>query len=122
MTTNNIKPGQTGGIEVEVTKDLTINRMGREGAEVLSTPSLLSLMEQSCIAVSDSSLATGHTTVGYAVDKMRHMAPTPLGATVEVKAVLTEIDGNRLTYSIEAYEGNKQIGTAIHKRAVISTK
>jgi len=122
MTTNNIKPGQTGGIEVEVTKDLTINRMGREGAEVLSTPSLLSLMEQSCIAASDSSLATGHTTVGYAVDKMRHMAPTPLGATVEVKAVLTEIDGNRLTYSIEAYEGNKQIGTAIHKRAVISTK
>lgn len=122
MNANNIKLGQTGEIEVEVTKDLTINRMGREGAEVLSTPSLLNLMEQSCIAASDSSLATGHTTVGYAVDKMRHMAPTPLGASVAVKAILTEIEGNRLTYSIEAYEGNKQIGTAIHKRAVIPTK
>jgi predicted thioesterase len=27
---------------------------------------------------------------------------------------------NRLTYSIEAYEDEKQIGVAIHKRAIIS--
>lgn len=121
MTTDKIKPGQTGEIEVVITKDLTINRVGREGADILSTPSLLSLMEQSCIEASDSSLPTGHTTVGYAVDKMRHLAPTPLGATVEVKAVLTEVDGNRLSYSIEAFEGDKQIGTALHKRAVIPT-
>ena len=121
MTTDNIKPGQTGKIEVLVTKDLTINRMGRGGAEVLSTPSLLSLMEQTCIETSDSFLAAGHTTVGYAVDKMRHMAPTPLGATVDIRATLTEVDGNRLSYSIEAFEGNKQIGTAVHKRAIIPT-
>ena len=121
MTTDKIRPGQTGEIEVEVTKDLTTNRMGREGADVLSTPSLLSLMEQSCIEATDSDLADGHTTVGYAVDKMRHMAPTPLGATVNVKAVLIEVDGNRLTYSIEAFEGDRQIGVATHKRAIIPT-
>ena len=121
MTANDIKPGQTGEIEARVTKELAINRMGREGADVLSTAALLSLMEQSCIEATDADLPEGHTTVGYAVDKMRHMAPTPLGATVTVKAVLTEVDGNRLTYSIEAFEGDKQIGAATHKRAIIPT-
>ena len=66
-------------------------------------------------------LPDGHTTVGYAVDGMRHMAPTPIGGRVRLTAVLTEVDRNRLTYSIEAYEGDKKIGVAIHKRAVVST-
>jgi predicted thioesterase len=39
---------------------------------------------------------------------------------VRVKSVLTEVDGNRLTYSLEAFEGDKIIGVAIHKRAVIA--
>jgi predicted thioesterase len=51
---------------------------------------------------------------------MRHLAPTPIGHTVRVKAVLTAVDGNRLTYSIEAFEGDEKIGVAVHKRAVVS--
>jgi predicted thioesterase len=113
-------PGQSAEIEAEVTRELTINRMGREGADVLSTPSLLGLMEQCSIKASDPYLSDGHTTVGYAVDGMRHMAPTPIGASVRVRSVLTGVERNRLTFSIEAFEGEKKIGVAVHKRAVIS--
>ena len=120
MSVDDIKPGQIAVTETTVTLDLTTNRMGRPGAEVLSTPSLLNLMEQCCIKASDSYLAPKHTTVGYAVDGMRHMAPTAIGQMVTVKAELTEVIHNRLTYSIEAYEDEKQIGVAIHKRAIIS--
>tara|TARA_B100001750_G_C15455361_1_gene571270 strand:- start:239 stop:616 length:378 start_codon:yes stop_codon:yes gene_type:complete len=119
MAVSDIKPGQIAVTETTVTLDLTTNRVGKPGAEVLSTPSLLALMEQCCIEASDSQLAPKHTTVGYAVDGMRHMAPTPIGQVVTVKAELTEVIRNRLTYSIEAYEGDKQIGVAIHKRAII---
>jgi len=122
MTMDKFKPGQSADLEVEVTKDLTTNRMGRPGADVLSTPSLLSLMENACIKASEPYLPAGYTTVGYAVDGMRHMAPTAIGQKVRVKPVLTEVDRNRLTYSIEAFEGDKRIGVAIHKRAVISTE
>ena len=59
--------------------------------------------------------------MGYAVDGLRHLAPTPIGGSVRVTSVLTEVDRNRLTYSIEAYDGDKKIGVATHKRAVIST-
>ena len=93
---------------------------GQRGADVLSTPSLLGLMEQCSIKASDPYLPDGHTTVGYAVDGMRHMAPTSIGARVRVRSVLTEVDRNRLTFSIEAFEGEKKIGMAVHKRAVLS--
>ena len=49
MSINDIKPGQIAVTETTITLDLTTNRMGRPGAEVLSTPSLLGLMEQCCV-------------------------------------------------------------------------
>jgi len=116
-----LQPGQSAELETIVTKELTTNRRGREGADVLSTPSLLSLMENASIKASEPYLPEGHTTVGYAVDRLRHIAPTSIDHKVRIKSVLTEVDRNRLTYEIEAFEGDKRIGTATHKRAVIST-
>ena len=120
MTTSRIEPGQSAEIEVEVTEDLTTNRTGRPGAEVLSPPSLLMLMEQCSIKASDPYLPEGYTTVGCAVDGLRHLAPTAIGGRVRVRSVLTEVENNRLTYSIEAFEGDKKIGVTVHKRAIIS--
>lgn len=121
MNMDKFETGQSAEQEVEVTKEMTTNRMGRPGADVLSTPALLELMENTCILASDPYLPEESTTVGFAVDGLRHLAPTSIGGKVTVKAELTEIDRNRLTYSLEANEGDKKIGVAIHKRAVIST-
>ncbi len=119
MTMENISPGQEAVLEVTVTADLTTNRMGKEGADVLSTPHMLGLMENASIQATDPHLPAGYTSVGYAVDGLRHIAPTNVGQTVRVRSVLTEVDRNRLTYEIEAFEGDKQIGKAVHKRAII---
>lgn len=121
MTMDKLLPGQSAELETIVTKGLTTNRMGRAGADVLSTPALLSLMENASIKASEPYLPEGHTTVGYAVDRLRHIAPTSIDQKVLIKSVLTEVDRNRLTYEIEAFEGDKKIASATHKRAVIST-
>ena len=106
----------------------TTNRMGKPGADVLSTPSLLGLMEGTCILQSVDYLPENHTSVGYAVDKLRHMAPSVLGEEVQITVTLTAVDGNRLTYDIKAEQssseetqgtGYKTVAVAIHKRAVI---
>ena len=78
-------------------------------------------MENASIKATDAHLPEGYTTVGYAVDGLRHIAPTSVGSRVRVRSVLTEVDRNRLTYEIEAHEGDKQIGRAVHKRAIIPT-
>ena len=119
MVTEKISPGQVGELEVEVTKEMTTNRTGKEGADVLSTPALLNLMELASIEASDHHLPEGYTTVGYAVDGLRHLAPTSIGQRVRIRSVLTEVDRNRLGYSVEAFEGDKNIGVATHKRAII---
>ena len=121
MTMEKFKAGQRAEMEVEVTKDLTTNRMGRDGADVLSTPALLGLMENVSIKATEPYLPEGHTTVGYAVDGLRHLAPTPIGEKVLVKTELTEVDRNRLTFQIEAFEGDKKVALATHKRAVVPT-
>lgn len=121
MGLEDIKPGLRYALEDTVEKEQTINRTGKPGDEVLSTPSLLALMEWSSIYSTDYLLPDGRTTVGYGVDQMRHLAPTPIGGQVTVTAVLTEVDGSRLTYSIEAHEGDVLIGKAIHKRAIVPT-
>ncbi len=121
MTMDKFKAGQSAEMEVEVTKDLTTNRMGREGADILSTPALLGLMENVSIKATEPYLPEGHTTVGYAVDGLRHLAPTPIGENVLVRTELTEVDRNRLTFQIEAFEGDKKVALATHKRAVVPT-
>ena len=119
MTMDKFQAGQRFEQEIEVAMEHTTNRMGKEGADVLSTPALLGLMEGACIRQSEPFMPPAHTTVGYAVDSLRHLAPTPVGNKVVVSVELTEIDRNRLTYAIEAHEGDKRIAVATHKRAVI---
>lgn len=111
--------GQRFEDEVEVLLEHSTNRMGVPGAEVLSTPALLGLMEGACIQQSEGLLPDGHTTVGYAVDGLRHVAPTSVGGRVRVGVELIEVDRNRLTYEIEVHEGDKRVAVAVHKRAVI---
>lgn len=117
-----VKSGQIGELNIEITKEMTVNRVGRPGGDVLSTPSLLMLMEQASIEATDKLLPLGHATVGFAVDGMRHLAPTAIGRQVRVKATVDEVDGNKFAYVIEAYEGDKKIGVAKHRRAAISTE
>ena len=121
MDLSRIQAGQTGIVNSKVTKRLSINRTGHEGADILSTPGLLELMELACIKTTDSKLPDGCTTVGYAVDSMKHVAPTSTGSIIRVTVELTDVDRNKLTYKIEAFEEAKLVGSAIHKRAVIMT-
>ena len=78
-------------------------------------------MENSCIKQSEPYMAEGFTTVGYAVDGLRHFAATPIGEKVIIKVELTEVDRerNRLKYTLDAFEGEKKVALATHGRAVI---
>ena len=119
MDLSRVQVGQTGIVDSKVTKRLSINRTGRDGAYILSTPGLLELMELACIKTTDNKLTDGYTTVGYAVDSLKHLAPTSTGSSISITVELTDVDRNKLTYKIEAFEEAELIGSATHNRAVI---
>ena len=45
MTMDKFKSGQSANVDFVITSEMSTNRTGKPGAEVLSTPSLLGLME-----------------------------------------------------------------------------
>ena len=48
------------------------------------------------------------------------MTPAPaVGMTVTAKCVLTEVDGRRLVFSVEAYDEAGLIGKGTHERFII---
>ena len=119
MALEDVKAGDSATVDYEITKEMTVNRTGKLGADVLSTPWLLNLMELTCIEATDGKLAPDMATVGYAVDGLRHLAPTSIGATVTVTALLAAVDSKKFTYDIKAEEGGQKIGVANHRRAAI---
>ncbi len=122
MNTSKLEVGQSGHTEVQVTTEMTTNRTGNTGDDVLSTPAMLGLMEGACIKQSDHLLDKDASTVGYAVDTLRHVARTDVGETVEISTSLIEIDREkgRLTFEIQVTHNGNTVGKAVHKRAIIS--
>lgn len=87
---------------------------------VLSTPHLIALMERASQTAIQPSLESNQSAVGVRVD-MQHLAATPVGMEVRVRAELVEIDGRRLRFHIEAWDEVERIGEADHQRFVIDT-
>ena len=75
-------------------------------------------MERAAVNALKPYLATGQQSVGTMVN-VRHLAATPVGATVTAKAELIAVDGRRLTFKVTAHDGTDLIGEGTHERALI---
>ena len=115
-TSDGLKAGIEGRVERVVEGDLITKHVGGKG--VFSTPAMIGLMEMTCHRSLVSVLPQGNTTVGYEVH-VRHYAPAAPGSTVVVTTKLTEVKGNKLYFEVECKQGEKLIGTGIHKRAIV---
>jgi len=86
--------------------------------DVLATPVLVGFCEECARGLIDPHLETGKKTVGTMV-ALDHLAATPLGMAVTIRATLVEIDGRRLQFEIEATDEVEPIGRCTHERFVI---
>jgi fluoroacetyl-CoA thioesterase len=110
--------GLTGEARVEVTPDVTAHHMGSGTVPVFATPQMVLVMERAAVAALTPRLAPGQQSVGTLVN-VRHLAATPLGATVTAHAELVAIDGRRLTFRVSAHDGTEVVGEGTHERALI---
>ena len=116
MEIEQLQPGLSAEITTVVDDSLVVQHMGGEG--VLSTPSMIGLMERAGIQAVQSVLPEGFTTVGFEVN-VKHFASTPKGKKVTVRAELLEIDGRKLRFKVEAHDEDKKVGDGTHRRAVV---
>jgi fluoroacetyl-CoA thioesterase len=115
-TIDGIRPGLEGRLQRVVEGDLITTHVGGQGT--FSTPAMIGLMEITSHRSLDGLLPEGHTTVGYEVH-VRHLAPAPPGSTIVVSSRLTEVKGNKLYFDVECRQGDKVLGSGIHKRAIV---
>jgi fluoroacetyl-CoA thioesterase len=63
-------------------------------------------------------LPEGWVTVGVVVN-VKHLAATPVGATVTTRAEVIEVSDHTITFSVEAHDGFEKIGEGTHVRAPV---
>ena len=112
-------PGLIGECEMVVKEEDLVSRLGNIDADVLSTPSLIQLLEAAAIQAIQEFLPSDQLTLGAQV-KMRHLSPTPLGMKVKAHALLKEVDKQRLSFIVDAYDEIDKVAEGEHERIVVS--
>ena len=119
-----LKVGASTEMEIVTTPEMGIIHLGPDAPRMYSTPSMISLMEQTAIRVLTSHLDAGEQSVGTKIS-VSHFKATPIGQKVRAKAILTEIvdigrPTKRYRFSVEAFNETDKIGEGSHERAVIN--
>jgi len=92
-----------------------------EGENVLSTPSMILEMEETCRLLLKEQFVRDPDwdSVGTVVD-VRHLAATPVGAEVYLKAKVVSVDGRRVMFEVEARDKLEKVGEGKHERFIIN--
>jgi fluoroacetyl-CoA thioesterase len=113
------RPGLSKTARIEINRDRTIDFMGEEG-RVYGTPYLVRDIEMTCRNLLLDHCDAGEDSVGTDVN-IKHLAPTLLGMTVEIKATVTAVDGRKVAFEVSASDGIDQICIGTHGRFVVDT-
>jgi predicted thioesterase len=113
-----IEPGLTNETTRLVERRHLANVWGSGLAEVLATPALVAFCEECARLAVGPLLPAGQQTVGTWIN-LRHLAATPPGMHVSVKAELVEVDGRRLRFRVEAWDEIERVGAGEHERFIV---
>jgi predicted thioesterase len=115
-----LRPGAAKERSIRVDANMTTSFLW-EGENVLSTPAMIMEMEETCrLLLKEQAVPEADwDSVGTIVD-IKHLAATPVGAEVFLKAKVVSIDGRKVMFEVEARDKLEAIGEGRHERFVIN--
>jgi predicted thioesterase len=92
-----------------------------EGENVLSTPSMIAEMEETCRLLLKEQVVSDPEwdSVGTIVN-IRHLAATPVGAEVSLRAKVVSVEGRRVMFEVDARDRLEKVGEGRHERFIIN--
>jgi fluoroacetyl-CoA thioesterase len=113
--------GTSKELQVTSSPDMGVQHLGPRG-QVVSTPSMISLMEQASLQAIAPFLEEHESSVGTKVC-ITHTAAARIPSQVTVRSRLSEFTGRRYVFEVEAFnEEGKKMGDGTHERAVIDLR
>ena len=107
------------GVSLETTYTVTPDMSPPHLDNILSTSRMISLIEDTCLAMVQPLLDDGQTTVGTHVD-VTHVGTARAGEEVTVRIRLEKITRRRLlSFKVEVAAPSGTISTGTHQRLVI---
>ena len=111
-------PGMTREEEFVVAAENTPPHMGSCDSGLRATPCMIAFMERVSHRLLTCCLPQGYSSVGTHLD-VRHLAATPAGMTVRVRAEVLAVEGSKVSFKIEAWDPQEKVGEGMHERFVI---
>lgn len=100
----------------DVTRDLTIDFIE---PRVLSTPSMIYLIENTCRRLIKPYLDEHEESLGVMINA-KHIAATPEGKKIMIRIFLSKIEVNRVFFEVDVYDELEKIGEALHERVIVN--
>ena len=88
---------------------------------VYATPMMILEMELASADAITPYLRSGWVTVGTEVD-IRHLAATPVGATVRTTARVIAVERRVIRFAVEAFDDKRRIGEGRHARGLVNVE
>jgi predicted thioesterase len=115
-----IKIGASKERTIKVSSNQTTSFLW-EGENVLSTPSMIAEMEETCrLLLKEQVIPDPEWDSVGTVVKIEHHAATPVGAEVFLKSEIVSAEGRRITFKTEAHDKIEKIGVGMHERFIIN--
>ena len=108
-------PGVDGERTYTVTEDMAPPHLP---VSVLSTPSMVRLIEQTCLELAQTHLDDGEVTVGTHIC-VSHAGVAMAGEDVVIKGTLDKVERRRLTFNVSVRAPRGTISEGTHERAVV---
>ena len=110
--------GRTYSSQTRVEEWMTAEKAGNKGADVLSTPQLVQLIEEAAMHCVAPLLLPGHMTLGTHID-LEHRKPVPVGFIVRTEVEVVQIDGPRITFAVQVFDEQDNVAEGTHERYII---
>ncbi|MGB9167897.1 MAG: thioesterase family protein [Nitrososphaeraceae archaeon] len=92
-----------------------------EGENVLSTPSMISEMEETCrLLLKEYYLNDKEWDSVGTIVNIKHLAATPVGSKIKLNATVESVDGRKVMFNVDAYDDLEKIGEGKHERFIIN--
>ena len=113
-----IEPGLAYSFTITTDAAHSAEAFGNAEVTVLGTAALIGLVERAAERCASACYDRGEASVGTGVH-IRHVAPAPAGALVEVRARLVQVNRRKLGFDVEVAWQDDVLMIGTHDRAVV---